>query len=114
MQEDRDILFIAEIPYEDGQVRLRYSRYMSEDGKRWIRHGRFTAFHQDGQLASEGLYEHGLEEGSWRDYHENGVLAAEGTYKHGKKEGVWRYWTDSGEAESQEEFLDGRLVSEGV
>lgn len=89
-------LNIAEIPYEGGGIRYRYSRYLDADGKRWIRHGLFTAYHPNGQLASEGQYIDGVEAGLWRDFHENGQLAAEGEYAHGNEVGVWRYWNEDG------------------
>ena len=96
-------LHIAEIPYESGVVRFRYSRYVSADGLRWIRHGPFFAYHEDGSLASEGSYEHGQEHGLWRDYHLNGKLAAEGEYTHGNKTGAWRFWSESGVLEQPDE-----------
>lgn len=96
-------LNIAEIPWEDGGIRFRYMRYLSADGKRWIRHGLFRAYHRNGTLASEGNYEHGLEQGLWRDYHENGQLAAEGAYSAGEEVGRWRYWNDRGEPDPDED-----------
>lgn len=83
---------IAEIFYESGKLRYRYARYLASDGARWIRHGPFTAFHENGQLASEGNYVDGLENGVWRDFHEDGRLAAEGHYKLGQEMGEWQYW----------------------
>ena len=56
-------LIIAEIPYDTGEVRLRYARYLSDDGTRWIRHGLFRSYHLNGNLASEGTYLDGAEEG---------------------------------------------------
>lgn len=93
-----DDLNIAEIPYESGEVNFRYSRYLSADGTKWIRHGLFRRHYEDGTLASEGLYEHGTEPGLWRDYHPNGQLAAEGHYDHGVESGSWRYWDSNGNA----------------
>lgn len=95
----RDTLSIAEIPYDSGELRFRYSRYLSEDGTRWIRAGLFQSFHRNGQLASEGEYQDGLETGAWRDYHENGQLAAEGEYREGKKCGRWKFFDGTGKAE---------------
>lgn len=97
----RDDLNIAEIPYATGEVQFRYSRYLSEDGGRWIRHGLFRAYHQNGQLASEGEYRDGLEVGVWRDYHDNGQLAAEGEYHNGRETGQWRYWLNDGTLERE-------------
>jgi antitoxin component YwqK of YwqJK toxin-antitoxin module len=89
-------LNLAEIPYQSGTVRFRYTRYMSPDGTRWIRHGLFAAYHENGAVSSEGNYVHGVENGLWRDYHSNGQLAAEGDYDDGKEVGLWRFWDESG------------------
>jgi antitoxin component YwqK of YwqJK toxin-antitoxin module len=89
-------LHIAEIPFEDGHIRYRYSRRLSPDGTRWIREGLFQAFHPSGTLASEGSYIDGLEEGIWRDFHDNGQLAAEGAYSAGVEAGAWRFWNPDG------------------
>ena len=95
-----DDLQIAEVPYPSGSLRCRYARYLSDDGKRWIRHGLFSAYYENGARKSEGAYKHGLEQGEWRDFHPNGVLAAEGRYEDGVEVGVWRFWNDSGAAEA--------------
>ncbi|WP_082544934.1 toxin-antitoxin system YwqK family antitoxin [Sphingopyxis sp. Root1497] len=93
-------LNIAEIPYEGGGIRFRYSRKMSVDGSRWIRDGLFQAFHENGALASEGHYIDGAENGLWRDFHSNGQIAALGTYNLGAESDDWRYWSADG-AEDQ-------------
>ena len=85
-------LHIAEIPFEDGSIKFRYSRYLADDGTRWVRHGLFRAFHPSGQLASEGNYEHGIENGPWQDFHDDGSLAAKGEYQHGVEIGDWSYF----------------------
>jgi antitoxin component YwqK of YwqJK toxin-antitoxin module len=90
-------LNIAEIAYENGEIKQRYTRYLASDGKRWVRHGLFRAYHPTGELASEGHYEHGLEQGAWCDYHANGQKAAEGRYDKGSETpGSWRYWNPAG------------------
>lgn len=91
-------LNIAEVPFANGQY--RYARYLSDDGQRWVRHGLFCVYYEDGTLASEGSYEHGKEEGLWRDFHPNGQLAAEGYYENGIETGCWRSWTEEGVEES--------------
>lgn len=72
--DDMADLEIAEIFYEGGGLRYRYSRYLVADGSRWVRHGPFVAYHEDGAVASDGTYEHGVEHGPWKDFHPN-VLA---------------------------------------
>ncbi|MDH3523865.1 MAG: hypothetical protein OES32_09790 [Acidobacteriota bacterium] len=95
-------LFVAEIPYESGQIRFRYARYLAPDGAKWVRHGLFVAYHRDGTIASEGEYVHGLEQGLWSSYHENGTLAARGHYADGVETGTWQYWNDQGDPEASE------------
>ena len=102
-----DTFHIAEIPYESGAVRLRYARRLSADGTQWIRHGRFVAYHESGQVKSEGEYVDGKEEGVWRDYHANGRLAAEGVYETGKEEGVWRFFAENGDEEKSVTYRAG-------
>lgn len=102
-----ETLHIAEIPYETGGLKYVYSRYLSDDGSRWIRHGLFRAFYPGGVLKSEGHYEHGREMGPWRDYHANGCLAAEGNYSMGKKDGVWHFWSGDGIQEAPAVFKEG-------
>ena len=41
--ENEKVLYIAEIPYETGEIHFRYSCRLSEDGTKWIRDGLFTA-----------------------------------------------------------------------
>lgn len=103
-KKDDLILYIAEIPYETGEVRFRYSRKMSDDGTKWIRHGLFTEYHQNGNILSTGLYNEGLENGHWKDYHENGNIAAEGDYKNGNEIGKWLYYDENGNLEGEEIF----------
>jgi len=89
-------LNIAEIPYESGTIRFRYTRVMSPDRTRWIRHGSFVAYHENGTVASEGHYVDGKEDGLWRDFHPDGRRASEGHYRDGSEVGVWRFWSADG------------------
>lgn len=98
------VIHIAEIPYETGEIHYRYARKKSPDGTKWIREGLFQEFYQNGNLASEGFYDEGLEEGAWKDYHENGNLAAEGNYSQGKETGKWRYYDENGNFEEEEDY----------
>lgn len=83
-----------------GAIRFRYTRYMAADGARWIRHGLFVAYHENGAVSSEGSYVHGSENGVWRDFHPNGQLAAEGSYLDGRETGMWRFWSADGAEQS--------------
>ncbi len=100
--EEEKVLYIAEIPYETGEIHFRYSRRLSEDKTKWIREGLFTEYYQNGNIASTGLYDDGLENGHWIDYHENGQIAAEGDYVNGKESGKWSYYDENGILEEEE------------
>lgn len=93
-------LEIAEIFHQNGALRYRYARYLAPDGSRWIRHGLFAAYHENGAIASEGSYEHGVEHGRWKDFHSNGQLAALGGYDHGTAIDPWQYWDADGQSET--------------
>jgi len=96
MQAD---LNIAEIPYESGAIKYRYSRVPAPDGSRWLRHGFFVEYSEAGVVISEGHYVNGKEHGEWRDFHPNGKLAALGTYENGIEVGEWQYWGEQGNRE---------------
>jgi antitoxin component YwqK of YwqJK toxin-antitoxin module len=106
-QSEEPALHVAEIPYPSGAVRFRYARILSSDGKRWVRHGLFRAYSEDGELISEGSYSNGREEGLWRDFHENGQIAAEGFYVAGKEHGLWRFWSSDGTPERETLYSRG-------
>jgi hypothetical protein len=102
------VLTIVEVPDESGRVKYRYSRALNADRTKWIRHGRFVAYHPGGAVQSEGDYQDDLEEGLWRDYYANGVVAAEGTYHLGKEHGRWRFWREDGVLEEVVEYREGQ------
>ncbi|MDE7249577.1 MAG: hypothetical protein K2N82_06755 [Lachnospiraceae bacterium] len=52
--KDENKLYIAEIPYETGEIHYRYSRKLSDDETRWIREGFFTAYYRNGSIESTG------------------------------------------------------------
>jgi antitoxin component YwqK of YwqJK toxin-antitoxin module len=109
-----DTLHIAEIPYESGEIRFRYARRVSDDGTKWIRHGRFVEYSKTGQVLSEGEYVDGLEQGLWRDFFPNGQLAAEGHYVNGQESGIWRFWNEDGSPERAVEYGNGNPLGEDV
>lgn len=108
---DSEVLHIAEIPYDSGEIQYRYARYLSEDGSRWIRHGLFQSYWQNGNLKSEGYYARGRETGFWSDYHENGQMAASGQYVEGKQHGTWRFWDSESNEEQSAEYRGGEEIA---
>lgn len=106
-----ETLFIVEEPYDTGELRFRYGRKLSPDGKTWTRDGVFQEFHRNGRLAAEGLYRDGVEEGFWREYYESGQVSSEGQYRHGKEDGRWRFWNEGGKREEDVEFREGQEIA---
>lgn len=84
---------IAEILYENGAVKYRYSWYLASDGSRWIRHGLFVAYRENGTVVSEGNYDRGVEHGPWTDSHPGRSIAASGNYDQGNEVGTRRIGT---------------------
>lgn len=105
MSETRAIE-MAESKSSEGGLTFRFGRYAGSDG-RWVRHGEFRAFYENGSVASEGSYQDGLENGPWKDFHDNGKVAAEGAYIGGKEHGVWSYYAADGALEETVEFDHG-------
>ncbi len=59
--------------------------------------GRWTAWHENGQMRGDGDYQNGKREGVWTFWHENGQKHREGEYKNGKREGSWASWYRNGQ-----------------
>ncbi|MFP5390281.1 MAG: toxin-antitoxin system YwqK family antitoxin [Gammaproteobacteria bacterium] len=87
---------IAEILHPNGAVRFRYAQKRSGDKTRWVHHGPFTEFYEDGTVRSKGQYTRGKESGLWQDFYPNGQLAAKGFYVDGDEFGRWSYWDEHG------------------
>jgi len=107
MSEHEGVLNIAEIFYPSGVIKARYSRYLSKDAKQFIRHGLYVAYYENGTIASEVTYAHGLEQGLSKDFYDNGQVASSGHYEQGKEHGTWNYWSPSGEADIPVVFVHG-------
>lgn len=90
------IIQVETIYYDTGEKLYSYSYYFSDDDGTRIKHGMFVAYYRNGNVASEGSYEHGAEHGLWHDYHENGNLAARGHYVHGTQNKDWAFWNEDG------------------
>lgn len=104
-------LHLAEISYESGAIHFRYSRVLSEDRTRWIRHGLFVEYSESGSVIAEGSYNNGKEEGLWCSFHANGQKAAEGHYVAGMEEGTWHFWGPTGQQEEVVIYRNGEEVA---
>ena len=107
MSNHESALNIAEIYYPSGAIKSRYSRYLSKNAQQWVRHGLYVAYYENGAVASEVTYVHGLEQGPGKDFYDNGQIAASGYYEQGKEHGTWNYWSQTGQADTPVVFIHG-------
>jgi antitoxin component YwqK of YwqJK toxin-antitoxin module len=61
------------------------------------RHGPFSVWHANGQLARQGEFEHDVLTGKLTAWHSNGQTQFEGQYADGKLDGVWTWWHFNGQ-----------------
>ncbi|NBU92737.1 MAG: hypothetical protein EBS17_07855, partial [Flavobacteriia bacterium] len=59
-------------------------------------HGKYTEYHDNGKLRTQGQYKEGNPDGLWFHYHYNGKLFETGRYKDNIKDSLWRQWDDQG------------------
>ncbi len=60
------------------------------------KHGPFTAWHPNGQLARQGEFRYDLPVGTFIYWYPNGQKQMEGTYIDGRQEGGWTWWHENG------------------
>ena len=76
--------------------------------------GTWTAWHENGQKASEISYKAGKEHGKWLEWHSNGQKAGEGEYVNGARHGTWRTWHRDGRMASSARHEEGKPLGEWV
>jgi hypothetical protein len=81
----------------------------SGDERGFVKHGQYRSWHENGQLAEEGRFEWGAQDGVWITWAENGQRLAEATYRRGVLHGRSISWHgDDSEAEMLY-YNDGKL-----
>jgi len=89
-----------------------------------IKHGPWTAWHPNGQVAVEGRFEYDLPVGQFVWWYSNGQKAQEGTYEAGHASGSWVWWHVNGQRKTSGSYdagapmgpwtwwkLDGKLTN---
>ena len=71
------------------------------------RHGVYREWHANGQLRSEGKFDHGASVDKFTWWHPNGQKAVEGSFSDGQKSGRWIWWHASGAKSIQGGFASG-------
>lgn len=79
------------------------------DGKDY-RHGSWSTWHRNGQLAGQGEYRFDRPEGKFTFWHENGQKSSEGNYSEGAQTGRWTWWHENGQKAIVGEFDDGEQI----
>lgn len=78
--------------------------------------GRWRGFHENGQLAFEGGYLDGREDGVHTTYDEQGRIKTQGAYVRGEEHGRWRIW-EYGETRTDIRWIlydNGNSVDSGL
>jgi antitoxin component YwqK of YwqJK toxin-antitoxin module len=60
------------------------------------KHGPFTAWHKNGQLARQGEFRYDLPVGKFLYWYPNGQKQMDGTYVDGRQDGPWIWWHENG------------------
>ena len=93
--------------YDSGQ--LRYQGWRVRDGHgEWVRHGPWTAWHENGVKSEEGAYALGQEDGRWTWWHRNGRIMAAGEFSSGERLGPWTFWHANGQKQLQGTYRGGK------
>ena len=71
-----------------------------------------AVFHlnKSGEKRFEGYLKDGEGEGKWTWYHENGQISSEGNFKDGKKDGIWTAYNRDGSNDRVAKWKDGKKV----
>lgn len=98
-QEGKEQLLIKETYYH-----ANHQKRMEGGMKNGKRHGKWTAWYEDGTIWSEGHYTEGVDDGLKTAYHDNGKKYYEGNYKLGERSGVWKFWDKEGKLIKEIQF----------
>ena len=71
----------------------------------WVEHGEYEEIYPGGeQLLVEGSFDEGKRHGEWTWYHPNGQVAKHGTYQHAQLDGPWNYFREDGTLARTEKY----------
>jgi len=72
-----------------------------------LENGKWTEWHENGEIKSKGKYLNGKRNGKWTEWHDNGEIKSEGEYLNGEKNGKWTQWHDNGQKHTEGEYVNG-------
>lgn len=108
IKKNGDKYSVKEYYSSNDQLKLKGS-YLSSDAILDERHGRFTTYHENGQLEHEVRFKNGKEDGEVITYYPDGKVKSKGEYFGGKETGEWVYYYENGQISGQGLFFGGDL-----
>jgi hypothetical protein len=109
-------LTLAEFVAEGEELRHGPSTNWFDNGQLFYQHGKkhgtFTFYYENGQVAAAGEYKDDQPDGMWVWTHRNGQKATVGQYEGGRQVGDWRWWNDDGTLASQKNYSEAGSIAE--
>jgi len=85
-----------------------HNKQIEGEFKNNLRHGKWTAWFENGKIQSEGFMKNGKNDGLRVVYYSSGVKYYEGRYEEGKSVGVWRFYNEDGSLSREVDFGKGK------
>ena len=76
------------------------------------KHGAFTAWHSNGQVAKQGEFRDNLPVGKVAYFFTNGQTEMEGAYIDGKQDGLWTWWHENGQRAIAGSYVNAKAVGD--
>jgi antitoxin component YwqK of YwqJK toxin-antitoxin module len=110
---------IAERHFREGEPTGNWTRWWGNGNRRLELQYRgpevattMSWWHENGQLAEQGLARDAVREGEWSSWSADGVLLEQGSYARGRRVGHWRFWRADGTPLEEGDFDAGRRAGE--
>ena len=84
-----------------------YQAYWDEARQRYVHHGDYKAFHENGVQKTAGQYRHGVRIGVWTHWYENGQKQSEMDWVQGQPEGLVIEWHENGQKKNEGHWKNG-------
>ena len=86
--------------YNDKGVLIKEESYdkltFYDQDAQHLLHGKYTEYHDNGKIRTQGQYKEGNPDGSWSHFHFNGRVYEQGIYRNNIKDSLWQQWDDQG------------------
>lgn len=101
-----DRVLIREIHYYSNGVKEIEGEY-NENAKK---HGKWTYWHEGGQIWIEENYKDGVKNGTYTEWYKSGKKNFQGKYKNGLASGKWTFWDEHGKKIYSKNYKDGKPI----